>query len=652
MKMLKISAALLFFSVLLACGINLRAQTSVDVLGMHSLGPGSTSPITGARPDPCLYCHAPHSGGNMGLWNQQLTKQTYTMYSSTTEKKNASKQPSLGHSSNQCLSCHDGTVAVGATIAYGQISTQGSMAPKDVFSATLPGSLPLSSSHPFSFVTPLKDTIIMAASLVQSGKTIDPLHRVKLIGGNVECISCHNPHVQGTDVIAQNFLVRDSSSGTMCLSCHDPTRTITNETNPLADWSTSIHATSSAKLSSTSGLGLYTTISTNACSSCHAGHNASSAPRVLRGSNDLDCVGCHNGSSNVSPMQNFDNVIAEYGSTKIGHTIALTGPSSTNPHDAAETTLLNGNRHATCVDCHNAHSTQVVSTPFPDAPLTRVSQRDAAGISAADGTTVVPQSVNQYDICLRCHGSSTGKQALSQYGYMPVRVVAISDFLNVIPQFAQNSTSAHPVMYATTNALSQPSLLPKMLEFDGTTQGRTIGTQILCTDCHNSDDNRESGGTGANGPHGSVNFHILERKYLNSQVDPSAGPGSPVTINLFPTPDLTVNGPYALCGKCHNLSNIMLNASWSQHSRHINDGFSCSVCHTAHGMPTTDGNISGERLVNFDANVVAKNGVNPISYNRTANTCTLVCHSYAHDTTNTGTANGFFRGTKGPGKKK
>ena len=53
------------------------------------------------------------------------------------------------------------------------------------------------------------------------------------------------------------------------------------------------------------------------------------------------------------------------------------------------------------------------------------------------------------------------------------------------------------------------------------------------------------------------------------------------------------------------------------------------MCHTAHGMGAQSGNISGERLVNFDANVVAPNGV-PISYNRSANTCTLVCHGVQH----------------------
>ena len=184
-------------------------------MGMHNLGPGSKSPITGARPDACAYCHAPHSGLNTGLWNQKLTTQIYTTYGSNTEK-NTGTQPMLGSDSNQCLSCHDGTVAVGATVAYGQVTTRGSMNTPDVFGSNM------QSSHPFSLALPLKDNIDLVASLAASGKTADPTGAVKLIKGNVECTSCHNPHVQAKDLVSQNFLVKDSSSGQMCLACHDP----------------------------------------------------------------------------------------------------------------------------------------------------------------------------------------------------------------------------------------------------------------------------------------------------------------------------------------------------------------------------------------------------------------------------------------------
>ena len=611
--------------IILLTGAAPFAQIPGDVMGMHSLAPGSQSPITGARPDFCVYCHAPHSGLNIGLWNQKLTTQSYTTYTSDTEK-NLGRQPTLGYSTNQCLSCHDGTVAVGTTAAYGQITTTGSMYTRDVFGSNM------QPSHPFSLVTPLKDNVDLAASLAANGRTSDPTGAVKLVNGNVECTSCHNPHVQAKDLVSQNFLVKDSSNGQMCLACHDPTRQLGSQVNPLADWSTSAHALSTAKIAPQALLGSYPTVATDACISCHTPHNANGTTRLLRGQNEQDCIACHNGS-NISPMPPYANVFSEYATPKIGHPL----PTSTNPHDAAENTLLNNNRHATCVDCHNGHGSEIVGV-FPLPPLIRISQKDIAGISAADGTSVLSPAINQYENCLRCHGTSTGKQVLPIYGYFPVRAVSTGD-LNLIPEFATTATSSHPVMPGRTSPYPQPSLLSKMLNVDGSAGQRAMGTQILCTDCHNSDDNREFGGSGPNGPHGSKWTHILEHRYEFSQ---AVMPGQQIS-NLFPNPDPSVNGPYGLCAKCHDLSIVESSISWSSHNSHISAGYSCSTCHTAHGIGAASGTISGERLVNFDVNVVAPNGGLPISYNRGANTCVLVCHQAAHNPDGTVAAVSFRR---------
>ncbi len=112
----------LLLAILLA-GARLPAQITGDVIGTHDLSPGSKSPITGARPGSCSYCHAPHSGLATGkaLWNQQQTKATYQLYTSSTYHQKG-QQPMLGSDSNLCLSCHDGTVAVGNTIVSGQVT--------------------------------------------------------------------------------------------------------------------------------------------------------------------------------------------------------------------------------------------------------------------------------------------------------------------------------------------------------------------------------------------------------------------------------------------------------------------------------------------------------------------------------------------------
>jgi hypothetical protein len=217
-------------------------------------------------------------------------------------------------------------------------------------------------------------------------------------------------------------------------------------------------------------------------------------------------------------------------------------------------------------------------------------------------------------------------------GYLPLRAVSASDPLNVIPEFSTLATSSHPVFHDRSSAYPQPSLRANMLNLDGRTLGRNMSVRILCTDCHNSDDNREFGGTGPSGPHGSIFPHIMERRYEFSQ---APMPGTQVT-NLFPNPSLSAQGgasggPYALCAKCHDLSQILNNSSFSEHARHVQkDGFSCSVCHVGHGMGAQSGSISGERLVNFDIKVVAPNGGAPISYSRAANSCNLVCHGFSH----------------------
>jgi len=445
--------------------------------------------------------------------------------------------------------------------------------------------------------------------------------------------------VQAIDKIAQNFLVRDSSNGQMCLACHDPNRVVQGKINPLAGFTGSIHQTATNQVSADGHIGSYPTVGVNACTSCHESHDSVAPARLLRPATPAatgtdpatqNCMTCHNGGTYLSPAPL--NIMAEV--AKTSHPL----PSGVNFHDAAEPILLNHNRHATCVDCHNAHASHQ-TLQFTAPPTLRPSQAGVSGISATDGVTVLTPAINQYENCLRCHGTSTGKQRLIIYGYAPRREVSASDPLNIIPQFASTATSSHPVTHARNSPLPQPSLLLNMLNLNGTTSARLLGagTFIFCTDCHNSDDNREFGGAGPNGPHGSVNSHLLERNYQFSQ---AAEPGGVVT-NLFPNPDITVSGPYAMCAKCHNLTQILSNSSFTQHSLHVSQyGFTCSVCHTAHGMGATSPSVTGERLVNFDVHVVAQNGAAPISYHRATNTCVMVCHQAVHNPNGTVTTLG------------
>ena len=440
----------------LLCGPLVHAQTpaptiQADALGKHNLSVASGSSVTTQGSLGCTFCHAPHSGlgGLTPLWNQTLSNQTYTPYTSTTYKQTGSTQPILGKSSSLCLSCHDGTVAIGQSAAYGKIPVTGSMNNMDV-----PGTN-MGSSHPFSLVLPIKDAPGLAANLTTQGVTADPTGAVKLINGNIECTSCHDPHIQGIDTRAQDFLVRDSSSGQLCSACHDPTRVVTGQTNPLSAWSSSIHAVATNQVASSANVGPYTTVATNACGSCHAEHNANGT-RLLRiatppapgvDASTQDCLTCHYGGSNISPAA--PDVYAEF--AKISHLL----PAGTNTHDAAEPAVLNNNRHATCVDCHNAHAANQLST-FTLPPGIRPPQNLVTGLSGVDGVTVLTPAINQFENCFRCHGPSTGKQVLLKYGYLPSRLVFGGDPLNLVPQFSPSATSSHPVTHDRSSPLPQP----------------------------------------------------------------------------------------------------------------------------------------------------------------------------------------------------
>jgi predicted CXXCH cytochrome family protein len=661
----------------LALCVGAQAQFIGDVLGGHDLSPSGQSPIKGGLLPACQYCHAPHSGVGKGpLWAQAFSTQTYTLYNSTTTTNQTMAQPPVAGPSSLCLSCHDGTIgpATGTLSAtpYGQIKLQGKMNQGDILGTNL------QTSHPFSF-NKLQDSPDLVSTLVTGHLTADPTKHVRLIRGNVECQSCHNPHVQNTDPVSLNFLVLNSTGGSLCLACHGTTpRTVNNLPNPLVPWPTNIHATAVNATLTAAYVGPYATVAQNSCSSCHVEHNANSPARLLRGSTPVlanmdsateNCINCHNGNNNIVPA--LPNVYAEFSKTTPNATMAAHPyPAGVNTHDAAEATLLNNNRHSTCVDCHNPHGSQAVGANFPNPPQIRVSQAAANGILASDGVTVLTPAQNQFDNCLRCHGTSTGKPTTSAFGYLPTWAVSYAaDPFNVIQQFAATSSSSHPVLQVSNSPYPQPSLLSKMLMEDGVTQGRMMGTQIFCTDCHNSDDNREFGGAGPNGPHGSVYPHILERRYEMSQVSPgifpAGGPGSPIT-NLFPGQLVSAGGaapgPWALCGKCHNLTNVLGNtSSFQYHSDHVGtDGFSCSVCHTAHGMGGTSANITGERMVNFDTKVVAPNALDStgltlgISYSRAKNTCILVCHMESHNYDGSVTAvvaTGTQSSTAKPGKR-
>ncbi len=606
----KALACVLLFAALTAAQTN----PTTDVLGVHDLSSGA-SPMRGPNANACIYCHAPHNALSEQLWNQTLSTNEYILYPDSTSTP--STPTTVGTASMKCLSCHDGSVGVGRTVAIGTLQMTGA------FRANMGAEL--QGSHPFSMQPQLKDDATLVSTLVASYTTKDST--VLLVENNIECRTCHDVHNQYKDLRSPKFLVRDNTGSRLCFACHDVSaRTVGGINNSLTAWPNSAHAVSIAAVAPKAQLGGYSTVNEFACSNCHRSHNALGTGLLRKNPNrpaNVDetsqaCFTCHDGSDNMA--QPLLNVVGAFNGQQ-GHPFA----DASNPHAPNEPVTLDRNRHTTCADCHESHAAQPTIT-FSATPDLRPSQIGVAGVTL--DRVVVATAAYQYENCLRCHGTSQNKQSLPAYGYMPARALFSGDTLDVSLQFAHGATSSHPVMRDAAN-LARPSLLKSMWNIGATVQGRTMSPRILCTDCHNNDNTREFGGTGPNGPHGSKNDHILERQYLMSQVGPGAAPGS-VIINRNPKPilDSAPASPYALCAKCHDLNYINSSASWSEHGEHIQEGFSCSVCHSAHGVPAGTSSVPGSALVSFDMNVVGSNNTLPVSYN--GSRCTLMCHGEEH----------------------
>lgn len=82
----------------------------------HNLSVSGTGTIKAASEQQiCIFCHTPHNATPIQpLWNRASSGSVYIPYSSTTV--NASPGQPTG-ASMLCLSCHDGTIALGNVIS-------------------------------------------------------------------------------------------------------------------------------------------------------------------------------------------------------------------------------------------------------------------------------------------------------------------------------------------------------------------------------------------------------------------------------------------------------------------------------------------------------------------------------------------------------
>ncbi|MDH3342864.1 MAG: hypothetical protein OEM07_03985, partial [Gammaproteobacteria bacterium] len=495
----------------------------------------------------CVFCHTPHNSNPIApLWNKSTNGNTYTPYDSSTFSVTAGTPTG---SSLLCLSCHDGTLALGEIFN----DTNVTMTDTNMPAGATRLSTDLSDDHPVSFDYA---SARAANSELETTANINADSAVNLDGsGLMQCTSCHDPHKDSA-----KFLVKSNVAAALCQTCHIKAYwddTSTSHKNAAKTWNgvgtdpwlhTKYIATEAGKTDTT------VTVAENACENCHSPHTAGNPERILNYANEeAVCFTCHN--SNVAAK----DIEAEFVKAS---THPIYTYSGTGDHDAAEDDGVNDNvvdnRHVVCFDCHNPHGVQPIGTVAgKSGPL-----NGAKGVDI-DGNDIEPVDY-PHQVCFRCHGDSTGKPAQLTLR----RLDAERDPTNVRLEYnPASSASYHPVSSAIdggssgTLALNRvPSLISGVpLALGGTTGATGTGTTISCLDCHNNDQNPNNGagGTGPSGPHGSANVPILERNYtkLDGTVESLAA--------------------YAMCYKCHDQAIILGSdanfavSTFNRHNFHI-----------------------------------------------------------------------------------
>ncbi|MDP1861374.1 MAG: cytochrome c3 family protein [Gemmatimonadaceae bacterium] len=626
----------------------LAAQSGVRAT-KHNLAATATTNAVRATSENevCAFCHTPHSGlSDAPLWNRGYSAATYTTYSSASLQGNTGQPNGM---SKLCLSCHDGTIALGAVLNGPLASPSGSI---QMTGVTGDGTLAagetnfgtvLSADHPVSFTYDQALSSADGELLAPSSLVSTPL---KLFVGatpgvlnTMQCSTCHDPHTSALPKFLRQ--AQRGPSANLCLTCHTKT-----------GWTGSTHQASTASVLIG---GVTATVGNHSCMSCHAPHTVAGAERLLRNgavsgvsSIEATCYQCH---TSGSVGQNIQAEAAKVSKHPIANSATagrhrpmfITPPPTGLPENvllspgvAAPDPRFTDAQHVECVDCHNAHRAtkanmlagtsgidlngSIVTNPRNDS--------SAAGVS------------QQHTICFRCHGDSyaTALPSPMASGLTPK---------NKRSEFQTTNSAVHPIGARGRN-------LSTNLNAQLTAAGLSVNAVLKCTDCHNS--NAYSGigrvtrvaGT-PSGPHGSTYSSLFRANYR---------------LTLGATTYSSAN--FTLCFRCHNetalrgTSSNFRRGTTSLHDRHLRawaatTGAICATCHyNQHsnvGSTTTAYLINGvtyttppastpTRLVNFHPNVYGPGGAGTraiwaLTTSTRQRSCSMRCHA-ADGTAGTG----------------
>jgi predicted CXXCH cytochrome family protein len=494
------------------------AQTAHN---LSASGPGNVR--AQAETAICVFCHASHSEASAGMWNRRASSATYIPYSSSTA---VAKPGQPTGTSILCLSCHDGTIALGEMINRSNAVVMSGGVSKMPQGRGNTG-IDLTDDHPISFA-------YTASLAAQNGELALPGtfdSRLKLDGnGELQCTTCHTAH----DNTYGAFLVKPNIGSQICTECHRKN-----------GWSQTSHSLSAATWSGQAQDPWpdteFTNVADNACQNCHMPHVLSGSLRLLRHAREEDnCSACHNGRV---ASEDVMVLIDEISSHRVKDTTLV--------HDPVEPAVVDS-RHVECVDCHNSHATQSARVDG-DVPA------NVRGVNLA-GVEVTP-AIATFQICLRCHGDSPNQP--------PARTPRQHDQANMRLKIQPENPSFHPIAGPGQNP-NVPSLISPL------TEQSIIG----CGGCHNSSNAASAGGSGPEGPHGSAFEPILVRNYVTIDNTPESAANYALCYNChsrnsilnddsFTEHDKHVRGEDTPCNICHDPHGISTTQGNTTNNSHL-----------------------------------------------------------------------------------
>ncbi len=334
----------------LILGSSAAAQPTSVVQSPHNLSAGGPGPIRAASENEvCIFCHAPHNASPIRpLWNREMPTEAYTIY--TSRALDAELGQPTG-ASKMCLSCHDGTIALGAVVSRpSPIGMAGGITVMPDGPSRI--GTDLRDDHPISFrydsSLAAQDPHLHSPAALPRTVRLDP-------NGELQCTSCHDAHNNQYG----DFLVMENAHSALCISCHSMGRT-----------AVAGHSD---------------------CISCHQPHGSPSGPYLLRGRTIGDtCVRCHDGTEPSAP-----NIASDLRKAYIHDT-----GSPVDPPDPQRA-------HASCTSCHDPHS---MGSGGAAAPGLHPNFGLVGGVNGSGSPIAV--ATTEYEVCYACHADGNDIQPI------------------------------------------------------------------------------------------------------------------------------------------------------------------------------------------------------------------------------------------------